>query len=60
MSNNSVNGKIYHYKNNKDILKGLDKNQQIIKLKEFINKYFVSKNLVIFIGSGCSSGAIRL
>lgn len=60
MSNNSVNGKIYHYENNEDILKGLDENQQIIKLKEFINKYFVSKNLVIFIGSGCSSGAIPL
>lgn len=60
MSNNSVNGKIYHYENNKDILEGLDENQQIIKLKEFIDKYFVSKNLVIFIGSGCSSGAIPL
>ena len=60
MSNSSVNGKIYHYENNEDILKGLDENQQIIKLKEFINKYFVSKNLVIFIGSGCSSGAIPL
>ena len=60
MSNNSVNGKIYHYENNKNIFKGLDENQQIIKLKEFVNKYFVSKNLVIFIGSGCSSGAIPL
>ena len=60
MSNNSVIGKIYHYENNKDILEGLDENQQINKLKEFINKHFVSKNLVIFIGSGCSSGAIPL
>ena len=60
MSNNSGIGKIYHYKNNVNILEGLDENQQIIKLKEFINKYFVSENLVIFIGSGCSSGAIPL
>lgn len=60
MSNKSVIGKIYHYENNKDILEGLDENQQINKLKEFINKHFVSKNLVIFIGSGCSSGAIPL
>ena len=60
MCNNSVNGRIYHYENNKNIFKGLDENQQIIKLKEFVNKYFVSKNLVIFIGSGCSSGAIPL
>lgn len=59
MSNNVI-GKIYHYENNEDILEGLDENQQIIKLKEFINKHFVSKNLVIFIGSGCSSGAIPL
>lgn len=60
MSNNIEIGKIYHYENNKDILEGLDENQQINKLKEFINKHFVSKNLVIFIGSGCSSGAIPL
>ena len=59
MSNNVI-GKIYHYENNEDILEELDENQQIIKLKEFINKHFVSKNLVIFIGSGCSSGAIPL
>ena len=59
MSNNVI-GKIYHYENNKDILEGLDENQQINKLNEFINKHFVSKNLVIFIGSGCSSGAIPL
>ena len=60
MSDNSIIGKIYHYENNKDILEGLDENQQINKLNEFINKHFVSKNLVIFIGSGCSSGAIPL
>ena len=60
MSNYGNVGKIYHYKNNKDTLLGLNEKQQINKLKEFINKQLESKNLVIFVGSGCSSGAIPL
>lgn len=60
MSSNNEIGKIYHYKNNKDILEELNEKQQINKLKEFINKQLESKNLVIFVGSGCSSGAIPL
>ena len=35
MSSNNEIGKIYHYKNNKDILEELNEKQQINKLKEF-------------------------
>lgn len=60
MEENSIKGKIYHYKNGKDALDGLNEEQQRKLLNEFINKRFISKNLVFFIGSGCSSGAIEL
>lgn len=38
----------------------MNEEQQRKLLNEFINKRFISKNLVFFIGSGCSSGAIEL
>ena len=60
MEENSIKGKIYHYENGKDTLDGLNEEQQRKLLNEFINKRFISKNLVFFIGSGCSSGAIEL
>ena len=60
MEENSIKGKIYHYENGKDTLDGLNEEQQKKLLNEFINKRFISKNLVFFIGSGCSSGAIEL
>lgn len=60
MEENSIKGKIYHYENGKDTLDGLNEEQQKKLLNEFINKRFISKNLVFFIGSGCSSVAIEL
>ncbi|MBC7031897.1 hypothetical protein G6O48_23430, partial [Salmonella enterica subsp. enterica serovar Enteritidis] len=60
MEEKSIKGKIYHFVNGEDILEGLTEEQQRKLLNEFINKRFVSKNLVFFIGSGCSSGAIEL
>ena len=60
MEENSIKGKIYHYENGKDTLDGLNEEQQKKLLNEFINKRFISKNLVFFIGSGCSSGANEL
>ena len=60
MEENSIKGKIYHYENGKDTLDGLNEEQQKKLLNEFINNLFISKNLVFFIGSGCSSGAIEL
>ena len=60
MEENSIKCKIYHYENGKDTLDGLNEEQQRKLLNEFINKRFISKNLVFFIGSGCSSGAIEL
>lgn len=60
MEEKSIKGKIYHYVNGEDILEGLTEEQQRKLLNEFLNKRFVSKNLVFFIGSGCSSGAIDL
>ena len=60
MSSNVEHGKIYHYVSNDNILRDLTEEQQIKSLSTFINKQFLSKNLVIFVGSGCSSGAIPL
>ena len=60
MSSNIEHGKIYHYVSNDNILRDLTEEQQIKSLSTFINKQFLSKNLVIFVGSGCSSGAIPL
>lgn len=46
MEENSIKGKIYHYENGKDTLDGLNEEQQRKLLNEFINKRFISKNLV--------------
>ena len=51
---------LYHYKNGINEFEQNDFEQQKKSLSVFINKQFVSRNLVVFIGSGCSSEDIPL
>ena len=46
MEEKSIKGKVYHYVNGEDILEGLTEEQQRKILNGFLNKRFVSKNLV--------------
>ncbi|MDP4448585.1 hypothetical protein [Staphylococcus hyicus] len=52
--------KIYHFNKDKDVLKDLNLNEKPKQISEFINRQLSANNLAIFIGSGCSTGAIPL
>ncbi len=51
---------IYHLNENKDLLEDLNLNEKPKQISEFINRQLSANNLAIFIGSGCSTGAIPL
>lgn len=51
---------IYHFNRGKDELIDLNLNEQQEKVSTFINNQLSANNLAIFIGSGCSTGAIPL
>ncbi|UXT62716.1 SIR2 family protein [Staphylococcus aureus] len=51
---------IYHFNENKDLLKDLNVNEKPKQISKFINRQLSANNLAIFIGSGCSTGAIPL
>ncbi|MDO6573597.1 SIR2 family protein [Staphylococcus pasteuri_A] len=56
----NLNMTIYHINKEKDELEGLTLKEQHEKISTFINKQLSSNNLSIFIGSGCSTGAVPL
>lgn len=51
---------IYHLNKDKNVLKDLNLNEKQEQISTFINKQLSANNLAIFIGSGCSTGAIPL
>lgn len=51
---------IYHLNKGKDVLKDLSLKEKQEQVSTFINKQLSANNLAIFIGSGCSTGAIPL
>ncbi|MCJ0922454.1 SIR2 family protein [Mammaliicoccus sciuri] len=51
---------IYHMNSGIDQLEGLSLEEKHEKISTFINKQISSNNLALFIGSGCSVGAIQL
>lgn len=51
---------IYHLNKGKDVLKDLSLKEKQEQVSTFINKQLSANNLAIFIGSGCSAGAIPL
>lgn len=51
---------IYHLNKDKDVLKDLNLNEKQEQVSTFINKQLSANNLAIFIGSGCSTGAVPL
>ncbi|HDC5200897.1 TPA: SIR2 family protein [Staphylococcus aureus] len=51
---------IYHLNKDKDVLTDLKSNEKQEQVATFINKHLSANNLTIFIGSGCSTGAVPL
>ncbi|MGW7934622.1 SIR2 family protein [Staphylococcus xylosus] len=51
---------IYHLNKDKDVLTDLTSNEKKEQVATFINKHLSANNLTIFIGSGCSTGAVPL
>lgn len=51
---------IYHFNKDKDVLEDLSLKEKQEQVSTFINKQLSANNLAIFIGSGCSTGAIPL
>ncbi|HCT0480617.1 TPA: SIR2 family protein, partial [Staphylococcus pseudintermedius] len=51
---------IYHFNRDKDELEGLNISEQHDRISTFINKQLSANNLVIFLGSGCSTNAVPL
>lgn len=51
---------LYHYQGSKSLLHGLNDREKINKVSQFINDCIKSKNLSIFIGSGCSTPDVPL
>lgn len=51
---------IFHYHNNRDVNKELDFEQSKNEIEKFIKHNLNSDNLAVFLGSGCSVGAIPL
>ncbi|EHS73759.1 hypothetical protein IS160_1528, partial [Staphylococcus aureus subsp. aureus IS-160] len=49
---------IYHLNKDKDVLTDLKSNEKQEQVATFINKHLSANNLTIFIGSGCSTGAV--
>ncbi|SER01112.1 SIR2 family protein [Piscibacillus halophilus] len=54
----SSDGSLYHYHGDKNIIEGLDLDDQKLKISSFIRKNLISDNLNFLVGSGCSFGAI--
>ncbi|WP_239734613.1 SIR2 family protein [Mammaliicoccus sp. G-M28] len=50
----------YHLNGDKDLLEGLNTKEKQEQVSTFINKQLSANNLAVFIGSGCSTGAIPL
>ncbi|REH96459.1 SIR2 family protein, partial [Staphylococcus felis] len=51
---------IYHFNRDKDELEGLKISEQHDRISTFINKQLSANNLVLFLGSGCSTKAVPL